>query len=307
MIALSVKGRDLVVPNQICYWQPPLPEWDLPIRIVERTNQKIDITISDWSMHWHEELEFQYILSGGIRLNCGNQAGWMYAHDLFFANWCEPHHALEFEDGTHYYVIQVDLDWLLKEHKNMRLSRYRDALTIYAQNFDSFIHQDSRLCQMMDEIIREYHQQEFGYEIAVKGLLLQVISVIFQKYFHIPENMETLTTYDNSLRYTRHVLNYISHNYNRAISLETLAKETGLTKSYLCQIFKKHTGCTITRYINRLRCYRAISLIETGMSVTEAAFEVGYSDYNYFSRIFKKIIGISPTDSMKKISEDLKQ
>ena len=64
MIALSVKGRDLVVPNQIYYWQPPLPEWDLPIRIVERTNQKIDITISDWSMHWHEELEFQYILSG---------------------------------------------------------------------------------------------------------------------------------------------------------------------------------------------------------------------------------------------------
>lgn len=293
--------------NQIYYWQPPLPEWDLPIRIVERTNQKIDITTSDWSLHWHEELEFQYILSGGVRLTCGNHSQWMRSRDIFFANWCEPHHALEFEDNTHYYVIQVDPNWLLKEHKNMRLSRYRDALTIYAQNFDSFIHQDNYLCGLMDQIIREYHTQAFGYEIALKGALLQIVSIIFQKYFHIPESMETLTTYDNSLQYTRHILNYISHHYNSSISLEILAKETGLTKSYLCQVFKKHTGCTITRYINRLRCYRAISLIETGMSVTEAAFEVGYSDYNYFSRIFKKIIGITPTDSMKKISEDLKQ
>ncbi len=62
----------------------------------------------------------------------------------------------------------------------------------------------------------------------------------------------------------------------------------------------------MVKYINRMRCYRAISLIEGGVSVTQAAQEVGYSDYNYFSRIFKKTIGISPTDSLHKIDEDFK-
>ena len=50
--------------NQIYYWQVPMPEWDFPVRITERTNQKIDITTSDWSLHWHESLEFQLILQG---------------------------------------------------------------------------------------------------------------------------------------------------------------------------------------------------------------------------------------------------
>ena len=59
--------------NQIYYWQVPMPEWDFPVRITERTNQKIDITTSDWSLHWHESLEFQLILQGAITLSCNGQ------------------------------------------------------------------------------------------------------------------------------------------------------------------------------------------------------------------------------------------
>lgn len=59
-------------------------------------------------------------------------------------------------------------------------------------------------------------------------------------------------------------------------------------------------------YVNRLRCYQAIYLMETGSSVTQAALSVGFNDYNYFSRIFKRVIGCRPSDSMKRVSEDLK-
>ena len=46
--------------------------------------------------------------------------------------------------------------------------------------------------------------------------------------------------------------------------------------------------------------------METGSSVTQAALSVGFNDYNYFSRIFKRVIGCRPSDSMKRVSEDLK-
>ena len=70
--------------NQIYYWQVPMPEWDFPVRITERTNQKIDITTSDWSLHWHESLEFQLILQGAITLSCNGQTETLHPGDVFF-------------------------------------------------------------------------------------------------------------------------------------------------------------------------------------------------------------------------------
>ena len=241
----------------------------------------------------------------GIRLTCADQNQWVHGGDIFFANWCEPHHAVDFEDETVYYVLQVELSWLLNEQKDMRLARYRDALKIRAQNFDRFIYHDQKLCSIFSEIIKEYERKQIGYEVCIKGLFLKVLGLLFRNHFHSDAISGTFDLYDNSMQYTRSVLNYIAHHYNEPIHLEKLAERTGISKSYLCSLFKKHTGCTIIKYINRMRCYRAISLIETGMSVTQASLEVGYSDYNYFSRVFKKTIGISPSDSMKKIDEDI--
>ena len=264
--------------NQIYYWQVPMPEWDFPVRITERTNQKIDITTSDWSLHWHESLEFQLILQGAISLSCNGQTETLHPGDVFFANWCIPHHAVGFADGTHYYVLQVDPTWLLVEEDDLRLSRYRDILMVHCTAFECFVRQDTHMSSTLLQIISAYKARQFGWEIQ----------------------------YDNSLRYTRKVLNYIAHHYADAISLDHIAAEIGLTKSYLCRLFRQHTGSSIMSYVNRLRCYQAIYLMETGSSVTQAALSVGFNDYNYFSRIFKRVIGCRPSDSMKRVSEDLK-
>lgn len=291
----------------ICYWQVPMPEWDFPVRIVERTNEPEDIGTSDWSLHWHENLEFQYVKAGAVQLSCQEGVQWVRPQEIFFANWCEPHHAVGFESHSRYYVIQVDLEWILGESWNTRLAQYRDAFVLHAQSFRAFIMNDSVLCGFFDEIIQEYALRESGYELRVKGVFLSVICHLYRHHFHPEQIRPNDACYDASFQYTRRILNYINHHFDSPITLKNLAAETGITTSYICQLFKRHTGCTVTQYINRLRCYRAISLIETGMSVTQASLAVGYNDYNYFSRVFKRFVGIRPTDSMKRIQEDLKK
>ena len=64
-------------------------------------------------------------------------------------------------------------------------------------------------------------------------------------------------------------------------------------------------GCTIIRYINQLRCYRALSMIASGISVTRVSIEVGYNDYNYFSRVFREIIGVSPSEVYNRTIESV--
>nr|WP_223919452.1 helix-turn-helix transcriptional regulator [Clostridium sporogenes] len=65
---------------------------------------------------------------------------------------------------------------------------------------------------------------------------------------------------------------------------------------YFCRTFKQMTGKTTTEYINEVRLKRSIKLLKDGnMNITEISINCGFNDVNYFSRLFKKSYGVSPT------------
>lgn len=96
------------------------------------------------------------------------------------------------------------------------------------------------------------------------------------------------------------VLKYINDNYRTRILLEDLASLANLNRSYLCRLFKKETGHSVVEYITWLRVERARTLMDEGYSyVKEIAEKVGFDDQFYFTRVFKKTLGISPSDYLK--------
>lgn len=95
---------------------------------------------------------------------------------------------------------------------------------------------------------------------------------------------------------------YVIQNYNHPdLSLSTIACELHLNKNYLCDIFKSETGFTINQFIINTRINYAKEFIRNNddFSLQEISEKVGYSDYNYFSRVFKKITGMSPRSYSK--------
>ncbi len=196
----------------------------------------------DWSLHWHEQLEFQFVLRGGIRLTCVDKTGWVYPGDLFFADWCQPHHATAFLEDTEYYVFQVELSWLLNEKNDMRLARFRDALMIRGQDFDCFVRQDNALNAVLLQILDAYEKKPFGYELEIKGLFLEVLTLLFRNHFRTAPSSHAFDLYDDSMQYTRSVLNYIAHHFSEAITLELLSEKAGVSKNYLSSLIKKHTA-----------------------------------------------------------------
>ena len=76
-----------------------------------------------------------------------------------------------------------------------------------------------------------------------------------------------------------------------------LADEANMSEAYFCRLFKRLTGISPAAYVQARRVERAASLIgEGGMSVSEAAFTVGFNDSGYFSRVFKRLKGIAPVE-----------
>ncbi len=89
-------------------------------------------------------------------------------------------------------------------------------------------------------------------------------------------------------------------NYQKTVSVKDLADLVEVSKSYLCYIFKKETGKTITDYYNEIRIREAEKFLqETNRSVKQICSEIGFTDQNYFSRLFKKVVGISPLQYRK--------
>lgn len=99
-----------------------------------------------------------------------------------------------------------------------------------------------------------------------------------------------------------HITEYLNKNYGRKISLDNIAKQVNLNKSYLCRMFKKETGQSLMNYLNNIRMEKAGEFLkQVDASVKEAAAAVGVGDPFYFCKIFIKYHGISPTDYKKRM------
>jgi two-component system response regulator YesN len=96
---------------------------------------------------------------------------------------------------------------------------------------------------------------------------------------------------------TRRAKEYIKTNYSKSITLEDVAREINVSPQYLSKLFKEETGENFIDYLTGIRIRIAKNLLESDeLSVKEICYNIGYSDPNYFSRIFKKIVGSTPTE-----------
>ncbi|MFD2328319.1 helix-turn-helix domain-containing protein [Cohnella sp. GCM10020058] len=92
------------------------------------------------------------------------------------------------------------------------------------------------------------------------------------------------------------ILHYVTQHFRENLSLQGLSEQFFMNPSYISQLFKKETGETFTAYVARLRIGNACELLREGDdSVQEIAARIGYQDYFYFTRLFKKLTGKTPS------------
>ncbi|MFM1525361.1 response regulator transcription factor [Helcococcus bovis] len=105
----------------------------------------------------------------------------------------------------------------------------------------------------------------------------------------------------NNSKSTVQILEYIEQNYKDKINIDDLIKITNKGKTSLLVNFKEDTNKTLTEYVNIFRIKKAILLMyETDYTIENISYEVGFSNYRYFSSVFKKYMDITPSEFIKK-------
>ena len=101
-------------------------------------------------------------------------------------------------------------------------------------------------------------------------------------------------------RHVEYMMDCIRNHYSSHLSLTDISEQCGMSCTYLNSKFKSFTGYTFNDYLNRYRMQKAVDLLkENKYKVYEIADLVGFSDYKYFIKVFKKYVGCSPVKFME--------
>ena len=97
---------------------------------------------------------------------------------------------------------------------------------------------------------------------------------------------------------------FIARNQDNAICLATVAKAVNTSTFYFCKLFKRATGLTFTDYLARVRIEKAKTLLlNPNRRVSEVAYDVGFQSLTHFNRVFRKIVGVSPSGYRQSVSK----
>ena len=148
--------------------------------------------------------------------------------------------------------------------------------------------QDLKRC--LDDIYAMYLHKAKKDELLIIGNIYRVCSHIIKL-----KSASQGSKQKKDAKKLKKALNYIHTNYASKITLDETANMVGYSKGNFCKNFKSATGLSFHTYLNNYRITNACYLLtNTEMPIGDIAESVGFSDQNYFSRIFKKHTGISP-------------
>lgn len=127
----------------------------------------------------------------------------------------------------------------------------------------------------------------------------QNLAIIVSQTLHKILNPLKSIKYHNNSSIIKKSMAFIEKNYAKQISLNTLADELGVSPFYISKLFGKELGHNFTDVVNEIRIRKAKKLIRKDLSFKEVAYQVGFGSQSYFTKMFKKMVGLSPTEYRK--------
>lgn len=128
------------------------------------------------------------------------------------------------------------------------------------------------------------------YQLAVKLLEIYMLRLFTQKMKPLPPRKSL------SARNYSTIVNVLENNIDKNLSVPDIARLCNMGISNLKKTFSIYSGIGIMNYFNRLKIAGAKTMLKNGMSVSEVAESLGFANQNYFSTVFKRVEGISPSD-----------
>jgi AraC-like DNA-binding protein len=258
-----------------------------------------NIPYHDGNWHYHEEFELIYIIEGqGIRIVGDNMSNFRPPQLAFVGQWL-PHlwKNVESDSGDGLVdIIVIKFNPKFSGHDIFSIPEFYLINELLKQSGQGLLFGKSTIDKVHDDLIRLSNSS--GAERLIK--LIQILEILSYssdaELLCSPEFTLPVTTVSGENRLSM-IINYISNNFTREISLEELAQKAAMTPSSLCRYFKSQTNKTVFGFINEFRVGKACQMLIAGNhSISEICFQSGFNSVTTFNRVFKEIKYVTPSE-----------
>jgi AraC-like DNA-binding protein len=158
-----------------------------------------------------------------------------------------------------------------------------------------------RIHSLFCRLFKEMYHKKPGYELAAKVCMLDILLTVHRH--SLAGNVESSdSTVDVLPHGMVHAKNYMEKNFNEKLTLHELADISHYHPVHLERLFKQYIGCSPIEYLMEVRVSKAKEFLKhSELNITQIAGMTGFDSIQYFSRVFKKFVQLSPNQYRKKI------
>ena len=236
--------------------------------------------------HWHEYLEIIYLVNGRFRLKSDKKIFDVCDGDIIIFNPFEVHESIELSPENEYYVFVIPPDFI-QSWQNGKKYKFKSVIN------------DSAECKKAIKKAAEATENKTqAQQLLLNAEIFRFLYLAALSYAEAADGAEEIPNKNRHI--VEDIKSRIDYCYAEPLNIELLAGAFFISVSHLQHLFKAQTGMTIVDYVNKTRIENSCRLLKnTDLHISAISEKVGIFDYNYFSRMFKKYIGKTPTQYRK--------
>ena len=248
--------------------------------------------------HWHPEIEITYVQKGTMCYKVNHMVYHLKEGDIVFNNSGALHSGtMENQKDCAYIPVTFDSRLIYGFFQSTVNSRYVDPVILDSMLPAICIDQSEPWHKPFREyllrIIDLDEKKPDFYELDITICLQSMWRLLLEHITYEPQ-----ASRENSLEYDRikKILSYIEENYQNKITLNDIAGHIHLCESECTRLFKRHMNTTLFAFLQEYRIERSLEFLQDDQPVSAVADKAGFSDPNYYSKVFAKIKGCSPRE-----------
>jgi len=251
----------------------------------------------------HEAIEMIYVKSGSIIANIDGVKRSMHPGDFAFFRSRGVHGIYtEDESANDYYVLKIMPKYVYDLSPKNLEKNFPNRFLIYNTSLKTFWTKEelcgSEILRNLERLINELDEPAPIPEVSTILCALNILEQIYRSDYEIYESLSD--TPDDMLD----IVAYVNVWFEMDLTAEDMAKRAHMSAAHFSRAFKKVTGKSFKDYLNFVRLNHAeFLIINTDLPITEIAMESGYSNVSYFTAMYKKAKGVSPTTHRKTLEK----
>lgn len=266
---------------------------DMPIKLGKSSGK--DSFVRTMVNHWHNDFEFIYISRGKMSYCVNGLSIKLSEGQMIFVNSTRMHYNFWDDNENGDFICTIFHPSVLDSRAAKKyLDRIiGDNMPPYIVLHPEILH-EKKIIDLVLKLHDAAEKQVDGYELVIMSSVYDIVLMLVE---YMKTSRHTVQQNNKKLEAMHRMIGFVQQNYSDKIFLADIAAAGFVSRTVCCEIFRKYANRTPVEYLTEYRIGKSMELLLTsGFNVTEIAEQCGFGGASYFTEIFRKIMGCTPTE-----------